>query len=132
MLLLNYESLEPVVKPKLSDFPPVGSYFSKIVEVHTEIVISLDNSEGFCLTISYRLTNISTGDQYDFIETYCLLKANPRICEFEAYLNEYGFDTSMDDDLIGIYEQVEITHEFLGGFAYPMICKRRFISQLSD
>lgn len=132
MLLLNSGSLKPIVSPIVANLPPVGNYLSKIVEVQTEVVFSFDNTEDFCLTISYRLSSLITDEQYDFTETYCLRKSNPRINEFDSYLNRHGFDTTMDDDLIGIHEQVEITHEFLGGFAYPMICKRRFISQLSD
>lgn len=131
MLLFNIGTLEPVVNPMAKNLPTPGGYYSEIVDVTTEIVESLDGTEDFCYVIEYHMTRMADGVEYDFKETYNILKSNPRIYQLDLYLKEHGYDTTSDQQLVGLREQVELTYEYLGGFGYPMICKRKFIGKVA-
>ena len=132
MLLLYSTDLSPIVNPVGCDLPVIGRYISKIVDAFVAVVFSFDGTKDLCLVIDYYLTSEDGGEEYDFRETYCLQKGNHRIENFDIYLMEHGFDVSMEEDLIGICEEIEITYEFLGGFAYPLVCKREFIGVASS
>lgn len=127
MLLLNVGTLEPVVSPMAKNLPIIGEYYSEITDVVTEVVGGLNDAEDFCLVIGYHLRHIYTDCEFDFKETFTLLKSNPRINTFDMYLKEHGLDTTMDADLIGVREKIKITYEYLGGFAYPIIYDRIFM-----
>lgn len=127
MLLLNVSTLKPVVSPTVKNLPIIGEYYSKITDVVTEVVGDLNDAEDFCLVIKYRLRHIYSDREFDFKETFALLKSNPRINAFDTYLKEHGLDTTMDVDLIGVREKFKITYEYLGGFAYPIIYDRIFM-----
>ena len=127
MLLLNVGTLEPVVSPMAKNLPIIGEYYSEITDVVTETVGDLNDAEDFCLVIEYHMRHIYSDREFDFKETYTLLKTNPRINEFDMYLKEHGLDTTMDSELIGIREKIKITYEYLGGFAYPLIYDRIFM-----
>lgn len=132
MLLLNTGTLKPVVNPMAKNLPTPGRYISEITDVETVIVKSLNGTEDFCYVISYNLINIEDGSKHSFKETYNTLKSNPRIHRLNEYLMEHGYDTTCDHLLVGIRELVSITYEYIGGFAYPMICKRKFIGKSAD
>ena len=127
MLLLNTGNLEPVVSPMEKNLPIIGEYYSEITDVVTEVVGDLNDAEDFCLVVEYHLRHIYSDREFDFKETFTLLKSNPRINAFATYLREHGLDTTMDADLIGVREKIKITYEYLGGFAYPIIYDRIFI-----
>ena len=132
MLLLNTGTLEPVVNPMAKNLPTPGKYYSEIVDVTTEIVESLEGTEDFCLVIQYRLLGVDSGTEYAFKETYNTLKTNSRINSLHEYLVKYGYDTTCDHLLVGIREVIDITYEYLGGFAYPMIYSRTFIGKVKE
>lgn len=132
MLLINIGTLDPVVNPMIKNLPTPGRYISEIVDVVTAIVESLEGTEDFCYVVEYHLTRVDDGVDYSFTETYNVLKSNPRFFQFNEYLKDHGYDTTCDYLLIGIREQVELTYEYLGGFAYPMICNRTFIGKVKE
>jgi hypothetical protein len=120
------------MNPKGKRLPPAGRYYSKIKEATTEFVEFLDEIEGLCLVISYHLISVDCGKEYDFTETYYIAQSNLRIMALNDYLVSYGFDISMEEDLADIQELVEVTYEFLGCWAYPIICKREFLGKLPE
>ena len=132
MLLFNIGSFDPIVDPMAKNIPTPGRYYSKIVDVTTEIVEFLEGTEDFCLVLQYRLFEVDSGTEHDFVETYNTLKSNARINSLQEYLMEHGYDITCDHLLIGIREIVEITYDYLGGFAYPMIYSRAFIGKVKD
>ena len=132
MLLFNIGTLEPVVNPMAKNLPTPGRYYSEIVDVTTEIVVSLEGTEDFCLVLQHRLLGVDSGTEHNFVETYNTLKSNARINSLQEYLVEHGYDTTCDHLLVGIRELVDITYEYLGGFCYPMIYRRTFIGKVKD
>ena len=121
--ILDVGSRTPVIK-NVSRLPYPGRYHAMICGVETRIIKPLEEAEEFCLIVSYKLINSKTKEFFDFVETFNVYKGNPRVEDFNAFLAQHGFDTTCDDDIVGICADVEITNDYIGGFMHPVISYR--------
>ena len=122
--IYDFESGVPSVK-NVKRLPYPGRYHATIYDVCTRIIEPFGKEE-FCLIVSYILVHTKTGDKFDFVETYDLYNGNSRIADFEAFLNNKGFSTMSDDDIIGVFADVDVVNECIGGFIHPVISYRRY------
>ena len=116
-------SRTPVIK-NVSRLPYPGKYRAMICGVETRVIQPLEEAEEFCLIVSYKLINSETKEFFDFVETFSIYKGNPRTEDFNAFLAQYGLDTTCDDDIIGITADVYVTNEYIGGYMHPVILYR--------
>ncbi len=121
--IFDVGSQTPVIK-NVNRLPYPGIYHAMICGVETRVVEPLEEAEEFCLIVRYKLINSETKEFFDFVETFSTYKGNPRIEDFNAFLGQYGLDTTCDDDIVGITADVYVTNEYIGGYMHPVISYR--------
>lgn len=104
--------------------PTQGVYQAMITGVQTREIAPIDESIEFCVVVNFKLVDESTFEVYDFVETFLPYKSNPRVEDFSAFLNHFGYDLLSDDEMIGVKATVEVVYTSLGGYVHPEISFR--------
>ena len=107
--------------------PEPGEYLSMVENAYVTLIEPFYEDNGFCFVIAYRLVNIETLECSHFTETYGMHKGNPRSEYFFKYLEKNLPSYEQYEDLIGMREQLKITWEVVGGYAYPIVTERTFL-----
>ena len=114
----------PSIK-NVKHLPYPGRYHAMIYDVCTRVIEPL-NEENFCMIVSYKLVHATTGDLFDFVETYNTSDTNTRVSDFVAFIESQGGSTKDDYNIVGIMADVDIVNEYIGGFMHPVISYRRY------
>lgn len=107
--------------------PDPGEYLSVVEEAYMTVIEPFYGNNDTCFVIKYQLVNLKTFEVIHFSETYSMYKDNPRSEELFEYLQKNLPLHEQFEDLIGMREQLKITWEVLGGYAYPIVIDRTFL-----
>ena len=121
--LFNFGSLSPVLR-NTKHMPHPGWYKMLIADVETRAIKAVYPEQFHCLVVLFQLTNVDTGEAFDFSETYSVYKGSPKTQDFLAFLEYHGCDLLSDHDMVGLTGVVEVTNEYLGGYVHPTISFR--------
>ena len=125
--LLNVNTGAPLITND-EILPLPGVYYSIVVDAHTAVIPPLYNDEDACFVIEYKLVSVDTLEECTFAETYYPYRSNPRSSKFFSYLRKhFCVPYGEDEAIIGLLEMVEINWDVVGGYAYPVVARRKFI-----
>ena len=128
MFLTNPETHYPIINPQ-TKLPPSGIYLAKITSATLYEVEAAEESQRFCLALEYLLVSEDSFDIFSFTETIYPFSTSPRGQKYRSYLEKHYPNLGDFWELEGSREKLFIEMEVFGGYAYPVVVKRKLIAR---
>lgn len=128
MLKIIREYDKKALASECKSHPNPGEYLSIVEDAYIIEIEPFYEDNDTCFVIVYRLVDLKTLEVFHFSETYSLYNRNPRSEYFFEYLQKNLPQHELEEELIGMREQLKISWEILGGYAYPIVVDRTFLN----